>query len=119
MQENVDNPHILKRIVRAFVSLIGVRLVYLLHPRTKRRLGEQGLLSILERNPHILLTKPLGHLDSSRLLGASSAVLTDYGGVQEEALTIGVPSLTLRYNTERARKQCKLVAMFLWGQKFH
>ena len=100
-QENVDNPQNLKRIVRAFVSLNGVRLVYPLHPRTKRRLGEHGLLNILRRNPHVVLTKPLGYLDFLWLLGASSAVLTDSGGVQEEALTLGVPCVTLRYSTER------------------
>jgi UDP-N-acetylglucosamine 2-epimerase (non-hydrolysing) len=53
------------------------------------------------RSPHLIVCNPLGYLDFLRILTSSAVVLTDSGGVQEEALTLRVPCLTLRENTER------------------
>jgi UDP-N-acetylglucosamine 2-epimerase (non-hydrolysing) len=50
---------------------------------------------------HVHIIKPLGYLDFLQLTSASTLILTDSGGLQEEAITLNVPALTLRYNTER------------------
>jgi UDP-N-acetylglucosamine 2-epimerase (non-hydrolysing)/UDP-GlcNAc3NAcA epimerase len=71
-----------------------------LHPRTRARLEQAGLLERLQRSDGVRLTEPLGYLDFSALLCQARAVLTDSGGVQKEAYLAGVPCLTLRANTE-------------------
>lgn len=100
-QENVDNPSRLERIVRALSKLKDLTIIYPVHPRTLDRLKRFKLLKTLLQNPHIKLIKPLSYLDFLRVLETSRIVLTDSGGVQEEALVLGVPCLTLRYSTER------------------
>jgi UDP-N-acetylglucosamine 2-epimerase (non-hydrolysing) len=59
------------------------------------------MLSRLERAPHIRVLGPLGYHEGLALLSAARLVLTDSGGIQEEASYLGVPCLTLRPNTER------------------
>ena len=44
---------------------------------------------------------PLGYLEFLNLMSTATIVLTDSGGLQEETTILGVPCLTLRYNTER------------------
>lgn len=51
--------------------------------------------------PNITITEPLGYLDFTKLLGLCHVVLTDSGGVQEEAPALGKPVLVMRDNTER------------------
>lgn len=51
---------------------------------------------------NVALVEALGYYDFVRLLSVSAAVLTDSGGVQEEAATLGVPVLVLRETTERS-----------------
>lgn len=50
---------------------------------------------------NILLTEPLGYLDFTFLMSKSSLIITDSGGIQEEATAIEVPVLILRDETER------------------
>lgn len=57
--------------------------------------------AMLHGIPNILLLPPLGYLDFVSLLRSASLVLTDSGGIQEEAPTFGVPVLVLRNVTER------------------
>jgi UDP-N-acetylglucosamine 2-epimerase (non-hydrolysing) len=49
----------------------------------------------------MLLTEPLGYLDFLGLTARAKLVLTDSGGIQEETTVLGVPCLTMRFNTER------------------
>jgi UDP-N-acetylglucosamine 2-epimerase len=95
-QENVDNPYALKELVRHLSGLEG-QCVYPIHPRTERRLKEYGIT--MPRN--VKTVEPLGYFDFLNLLYHCSAVLTDSGGVQEEAMTLKKPCITLRENTER------------------
>lgn len=55
----------------------------------------------LAGRPNVLLTEPLSYADFARLLNDCHIVLTDSGGVQEEAPTLGRPVLVLRETTER------------------
>lgn len=57
--------------------------------------------SVLEEHPRALLTAPLGYLEFVQLLKACSIVLSDSGGLQEEAAALGKPLLLLRDTTER------------------
>lgn len=56
---------------------------------------------LLGGHPRVHLTEPLGYLDLVKALSAATLVLTDSGGIQEEAPTFGTPVLVLREVTER------------------
>ncbi len=99
--ENVDDPERLKNILDALLELKDITVVFPVHPRTLKTLEKFGYLSRLENSTHIKLTKPIGYLDFLLLLSRSKFVMTDSGGLQEEAITLNVPCITLRYNTER------------------
>lgn len=59
------------------------------------------LLPALNGRPNVLVTDPLDYLDLVRVLAASALVITDSGGIQEEAPSLGKPVLVLRDTTER------------------
>lgn len=98
--ENVDNKENLKKIVQIIKS-VPIPIVYPVHPRTEKRLKAFGLWKKLEKADNVILTKPLGYFDFLKLLENARFVLTDSGGIQEEAITLHVPCITLRYTTER------------------
>ena len=96
--ENVDSKQTLKAILAA-VSKIREPVVFPAHPRTLRRAREFSLTSLLESKP-IVLIEPQPYMDFMSLLLDAKLVLTDSGGVQEEAAMAGVPCVTLRETTE-------------------
>ena len=96
---NVDDPQRLSRLVELLEAVPGA-VVFPLHPRTRARLEEAGLLGRLQVADGMRLSAPLGYLDFIRLAGAARAVLTDSGGVQKEAYLLEVPCVTMRPNTE-------------------
>ena len=100
---NVDNREQLALLCEKLVTCSRtIPLVLPLHPRTRARLTEFGLLSLLEHEaPHLRLLTPQPYCAFMRLVQGSLAVLTDSGGVQEETSYLGIPCLTLRENTER------------------
>ena len=99
--ENVDNFHRLQNIVEALIEIDDVKIFFPAHPRTVKNLKKFSLYEKLEKSSHIKVIKPVGYLDFLLLLSQSKFVMTDSGGLQEEAITLDVPCLTLRYNTER------------------
>ncbi len=99
--ENVDDPKRLKNIVDALLELNNITVIFPVHPRTAKTLKKFGFYDTLENAPHIKIIKPLGYLDFLLLLSKSKFVMTDSGGLQEEAITLNIPCITLRYNTER------------------
>ncbi|WP_010147509.1 non-hydrolyzing UDP-N-acetylglucosamine 2-epimerase [Serinicoccus profundi] len=70
-------------------------------PLHRNPLVRQALLPALDGLPNVLVTEPLAYGEFTRLMAASTVVLTDSGGVQEEAPSLGKPVLVLRSNTER------------------
>lgn len=98
--ENTDSKENLEKLVEILEGLPMVA-IYPMHPRTKNRLEMFGLLERVEAIENLIVTKPLGYLDFLRLEKNAFAILTDSGGIQEEAIILNVPCLTLRYNTER------------------
>ncbi|KAF5081024.1 UDP-2,3-diacetamido-2,3-dideoxy-D-glucuronate 2-epimerase [anaerobic digester metagenome] len=99
--ENVDDRERLENIVEALLKVEGLNIVFPVHPRTMKTLKEFGMFSQLEKAPHIKMIKPIGYLDFLILQSNSKLIMTDSGGIQEEAITLDIPCLTLRYNTER------------------
>nr|WP_295001423.1 UDP-N-acetylglucosamine 2-epimerase (non-hydrolyzing) [uncultured Methanobrevibacter sp.] len=99
--ENVDVKERVTNIIGALKELKDMNIVFPIHPRTKNTLENFGLFDELNDLEHVHIIKPLGYLDFLLLTSKSTLILTDSGGLQEEAITLNVPALTLRYNTER------------------
>lgn len=99
--ENVDHPQKLKNIMEAILELDEMNIIFPVHPRTEKNLKKNNFFDILNQTEHIQMIKPLGYLHFLLLLSRSKLVMTDSGGIQEEAITLDLPCLTLRYNTER------------------
>ena len=75
-----------------------VQMAWPLHPNPDVRRIVLGRLSV---TPNISLLPPLDYADFIDLLAGSDLTLTDSGGVQEEAPSVGTPALVLRETTER------------------
>ncbi|WP_432645661.1 non-hydrolyzing UDP-N-acetylglucosamine 2-epimerase [Methanobrevibacter sp.] len=99
--ENVDVKERVTDIIEALKELDDMNIIFPIHPRTKNTLEKFDLFDELNNLDHVHIIKPLGYLDFLQLTSASTLILTDSGGLQEEAITLSVPALTLRYNTER------------------
>ncbi|MEM2971947.1 MAG: UDP-N-acetylglucosamine 2-epimerase (non-hydrolyzing) [Candidatus Bathyarchaeia archaeon] len=98
-QENVDDEKRFRSILKGLEMVrkeFGVELVYPIHPRSRKRLEAFGL-----RPNGVRLIEPSDYLSFLQLESNAMLVLTDSGGVQEEACILGVPCVTLRDNTER------------------
>jgi UDP-GlcNAc3NAcA epimerase len=96
---NVDDPDRLGAFVE-LVKALPRPVLFPLHPRTRARLTDAGLLEELRQLDGLALTEPLGYIEFSALLCQARAVVTDSGGVQKEAYLAGVPCVTLRASTE-------------------
>ncbi len=99
---NVDDPERLAglvRIVRRLAAEVG-EVLFPVHPRTAARLEETGLRAGLEVDG-VELRPPLSYSEMLARLAASKVVVTDSGGLQEEASFLGVPVVVLRRSTPR------------------
>ncbi|MBP1928356.1 UDP-N-acetylglucosamine 2-epimerase (non-hydrolyzing) [Methanolinea mesophila] len=94
---NTDNREHMEAILSA-LGRSGKRVVFPIHPRTRKCLSDYGLLDTLPAN--IILSESLGYLDMIRLMAHAEKILTDSGGMQKEAYLLNVPCITLRENTE-------------------
>jgi UDP-N-acetylglucosamine 2-epimerase (non-hydrolysing) len=100
-RENFGQP--LENIFNAILDLANtydgaVHFVYPVHLNPN---VQEPAYRILSNHPHITLTPPLDYLPMINILKRSRLVLTDSGGLQEEAPGLGVPVLVLREVTER------------------
>ena len=99
---NVDDMDKLREIFDDFQELSKTeKLVYPIHPRTKKNLEKMGYLEKVESNSNIILEEPLGYLEFTCLMANCKYVVTDSGGLQEESTALDIPCFTLRENTER------------------
>ncbi len=98
--ETVDNSINLIKIIDAFEEIIKIykiKIIFPVHPRT------QKILKKIKRkyDKNIIFIKPLSYLNFLSLVQNSKIILTDSGGIQEEASMLGTPCITTRTTTER------------------
>ncbi len=97
---NVDTPETLQGIVDTIAALNrqhGTVTVFPCHPRTQERITSFGIAV----DPSVHVVKPLGYLAMLYLMRHARLILTDSGGIQEEACVMQRRCVTLRFNTER------------------
>jgi UDP-N-acetylglucosamine 2-epimerase (non-hydrolysing) len=99
---NVDERDKLAELVSTLVELSSqMKVVFAIHPRTRKRLEDFGLLGSIAGSPGILPTDPLSYIEFMNVVTGCTIAITDSGGVQEETTYLGIPCATLRENTER------------------
>ena len=100
---NVDDPDRLARLVALLERLAATSasVRFPVHPRTHQRLTSAGMLDRLERSPGLRLEPPLRYPEMLEAIAAARVVVTDSGGLQEEAAWFGVPVVVLRTSTPR------------------
>ena len=99
---NVDDLQTLTALLKLLGSVSRrLPLVFPVHPRTRARISEFGLLGMLDTSPRLHLLEPQGYLDFLCMTSQAKVIVTDSGGLQEESTALGVPCLTMRDSTER------------------
>lgn len=100
---NVDDPATLARLVALFEELSArLPIVFPVHPRTLNVARTAGFgHKLTTGNGRLMCSGPIAYLDTLSLVETAAVVLTDSGGLQEEASVLRVPCITLRDRTER------------------
>jgi UDP-N-acetylglucosamine 2-epimerase (non-hydrolysing) len=106
---NVDDKRNLAKIISIFQKIAAqaerfnpdFKIVFPVHPRTMKMINTFGLTSKLASIENIVVEEPAGYTDFIKLLIDSKFVMTDSGGIQEEATFLKIPCLTLRDSFER------------------
>jgi UDP-N-acetylglucosamine 2-epimerase (non-hydrolysing) len=94
---NVDDPDNLSELMGLINAHCGdKKVIFPMHPRTKKIFDGLGLAF-----PNIHLTSPMPYLEFIYLIKNSGGIITDSGGITEEATVLGIPCMTLRDSTER------------------
>lgn len=87
--ENVDNPRILSNLLNALLE-VEIDVVWPVHPRTKKNIIKFGFEKKLKQSKYINLIKPVGYFDCLVLEKECRLIVTDSGGIQEEATVPGI-----------------------------
>ena len=91
----------LERVFRAIMAAVrrldSLTWVYPVHPNPGVRDTARKML----RHPRVLLVPPLDYLDFVHLMKRAEFIISDSGGIQEEAPSLGKPVLVVREKTER------------------
>ena len=94
---NVDQEGQLINLLNGIIdNSQNLPIIFPVHPRTQSRLRNMNI----ESN-NLLLVEPMGYLEFIYLVRHAKAIVTDSGGITEEASVLGVPCMTLRNSTER------------------
>lgn len=88
----------LKGIRRVIEENSDICAIYPVHPSPKVRSVAEA---VFDTCPSVRLTEPLGVVEFHNIMAKSHIILTDSGGIQEEAPSLGVPVLVMRESTER------------------
>ena len=114
-RENLGKP--LEQICEAIKEIVDsysdIEVVYPVHLNPKVR---ETVTKMLEKNPKIHLIDPIDVEDMHNLMARSYLVMTDSGGIQEEAPSCGIPVVVLRNETER-REAIEAGTVLLAGTK--
>ena len=100
---NVDSDERLDAVAQTVLQLAATvgPVTFPVHPRTEARLCATGWRSVLESTDDVTLTGPLRYRSMLAAIAAANVVVTDSGGLQEEASWFGVPVVVLRQSTPR------------------
>jgi UDP-N-acetylglucosamine 2-epimerase (non-hydrolysing) len=94
---NVDNPDILKKYLTKITEAAnGTAIIFPAHHRTMKIINDYNI-----NTEKLIIIDPLSYLEFNYLVKYSLGVITDSGGITEEATVMGIPCITLRENTER------------------
>jgi UDP-N-acetylglucosamine 2-epimerase (non-hydrolysing) len=97
-QGNLSDSATLANLFHAIsTAAADMPVVFPVHPHTARMMKQFGI----ELCSNMLMTEPMGYLAFNYLVKNASAVITDSGGISEEATVMNVPCMTLRMHTER------------------
>lgn len=99
---NVDDKTILENLVNIWCETSKkIPIIFPIHPRTLKNIKKFGFFKKIIKSPNLFLTESIGYLEFINLLKNATFVITDSGGIQEEATFLHIPCLTVRPNTER------------------
>ncbi|VVC05664.1 UDP-N-acetylglucosamine 2-epimerase [uncultured archaeon] len=100
--ENVDNENVMKNVLSAIIDT-KIKVVFPVHPRTLKRLRQFNLLTKITGNKNIKLLGSVGYFDILKLMKNSMFIVSDSGGIQEEATSplIRKKVLVVRKTTDR------------------
>jgi len=123
---NADDRGSLTKILKGLeVISKKIPILFPVHPRTRKQLSAFGLRNkILFRDarrrvdlssPGFYGMDPLGYLDFVKLMVHSKLIFTDSGGIQEEAMVLNIPCLTLRNTTERPITIAQGTNVLVWN----
>ena len=94
---NVDHLEVLESILNAISeNNNSIPIVFPVHPRTRKQLDHLTNIS-----SDFLQVAPQGYLQFNYLAAHAAGIITDSGGITEEATVMDIPCITLRANTER------------------
>lgn len=95
--DNVDNKDRLYEVLERITSTSDeLKIVFPVHPRTAKQFPQDSKFA-----HNLIITEPLGYFEFGFLAQNAMVIVTDSGGLSEEATIYGVPCLTVRDNTER------------------
>lgn len=110
---NVDEPEKLANLLKVICERAkGSKIIFPVHPRTRKFLSIHSI-----QYDNLVVTEPLGYLEFIFLVKNCRGVITDSGGITEEATVMNVPCITLRNNTERP-ETCTIGTNELVGDNF-
>jgi UDP-N-acetylglucosamine 2-epimerase (non-hydrolysing) len=94
----VDNAERLKEILTEIATgANGTPIIFPVHPRTRHKLETSGI----ELGAPFIVVEPLPYLEFGYLIEHAQGIITDSGGITEEATVLDIPCMTLRSSTER------------------
>ena len=115
--ENLYKKDRITRIVSLVEELAAqLRVVFVLHPATRKRLDDLGALARLENNQSVELRPRMTYVPFVALAASARFVITDGGSNQEELSYLGVPTLLMRKATERQEGLGKNVVLSRYSE---
>lgn len=98
-ENHVDLNHLIDVIDQLSLDNPELTFIWPVHPNpnVKNRVLNSGL----DKKRNVIITEPLDYLDLIKVISISKKIISDSGGIQEEAPTFKVPVLVLRETTER------------------
>ncbi len=98
---NVDDPARFENLMNTIDQHAEMDLVFPVHPRTRKNLDSFSKTPPDSYRGRIVPCEPLSYLEFIYLLQHAKGIITDSGGIQEEATVLGIPCATMRQSTER------------------